>query len=518
MSQVERQIARLSAKQRALFELRLAQLRADRPRDIIGRRSSGSGFFPLSFSQQRLWFVDQFESGSAFYNIPYAVRVKGPLHAEVLVGALGAAVRRHESLRTVFGQQNSQPVQIVEPCRAVEIPVIDLGALAGRARESEARRLAAQEAQRPFDLSHGPLFRCALLRLAWQEHVVTLVVHHIIADGESLRLLFRDLIALYRAILTGTPSGLSDLPIQYPDFALWQRDWMRDAFQQQAAYWRRQLAGSPTCLKLACDHPRPEVQGFRGAQHAFVLPRALCDSLEALGHEECSTSFMVLLAGYQVLVHHYADQDDIIVSAPMSYRDRSETAGLVGFFANTLLFRTLFTGEPTFREFLGRVRRTVMEAYAHQFLPLEHVVRELAPSRSLSYSPFLQVGMNYFAHDLEDMPRLPSVIVEEFSFDVTNVQFDLNLVLIRNPQGIRANLQYKIELFERSTVEHLAGQLRHLLELIAERPDATTIELRRLLGKRDEERRGAEKAELERSSVERFKSRQRRAVNVEVEP
>jgi hypothetical protein len=502
----------LSPKQRAALELRLEQLRRSRPGNAGMDCAAASGPVPLSFPQQRLWFVDQLEHGSSFYNVPAAVRLRGPLLPAELRRALDEVVGRHEALRTVFREHEGQAVQLVQaPQGPAELPLVDLQGLAAEAAAREARRLVVEEAKRSFDLARGPLLRCRLLRLAEREHIVVCVMHHIVSDWWSLGVLFRELTTAYRAFAAGVPPRLPALSSQYRDFALAQHQMRGEALEAQCAYWRRQLAGAPAFLNLPTDRPRPAVQTFRGAQSLLSLPPDLGIALEALSLAESCTLFITLLAAYQIFLHHRSGQSDFVVSAPIGLRDRKESEPLIGFFVNTLLFRADLSQDPTVREVLARVKTVVLEARAHQHLPLEQIIEEAAPERSLRYSPLLQASLNFVdGWDLD--PGIPGQEAEELEIDSEESQFELNFVVKRTPRGLDGRLQYRTDLFLASTMRTCGEQLRQILDWMVAKPEAHLAEIRRQLDHEKERRRRSEKSNLEQSSRDRFRERRRKAV------
>ncbi|MFB3092706.1 MAG: condensation domain-containing protein, partial [Dehalococcoidia bacterium] len=359
--------------------------------------ASRDGDLPLSFAQQRLWFLEQWEPNSSIYNVPVALRLTGPLNVAALEQSLNEISRRHEALRTTFSVVDGQPAQVIAPKLNLTLPVLDLRELTEIERDAEVQRLVVEEAQAPFDLAQGPLLRASLLRLGQEEHVLMLTMHHVVSDGWSLNVLFRETTTLYQAFSTGEPSPLPEIPIQYADFALWQRQWLQgEELESQLAYWKEQLDGIPPVLELPTDRPRPAVETFRGAQQFLLLPDALTRSLKALSQREEVTLFMTLLAAFQTLLHRYTGQDDILVGFPIANRNRAEIEGLIGFFVNTLVLRTDLSGEPTFRELLGRVREVALDAYTHQDLPFEKLVAELHPERDISRNPLFQVIFQLF--------------------------------------------------------------------------------------------------------------------------
>jgi amino acid adenylation domain-containing protein len=440
-----------------------------------------TGALPLSFAQERLWFIDRLEAGSATYNILAARRLDGALDQAALERALGEIVRRHESLRTVFAQVDGSPVQVIAPFGGFALPVEDLSGLGEGDREAAVRQRAGEEAARPFDLAAGPLFRAALLRLGAEDHALLLSMHHIVSDGWSTGVLFRELSALYAAYLKGRESPLSELPVQYADYAVWQREQLAgEALDRQLAYWKEQLAGAPELLELPTDHPRPPVQTFRGASVPVQLSSELLERLQALGRSEGATLYMTLLGAFQVLLSKYAGSDDVVVGSPIAGRTRGEVEELIGFFVNTLVLRTDLSGDPSFRETLRRVREATLGAYAHQEVPFEKLVVELQPERSLSHSPLFQV-MFTLQNAVDGGSVLPGLVVRGVGAERANAQFDLSLELAATPQGLRGALTYSTDLFERGTVERMLGHLERVLDQVAADADARLSRLE-LLG------------------------------------
>ena len=349
--------------------------------------------FPCSFAQERLWFLDQLFPGSPLYNIPAALRLSGALDVEALTRGLNEIVARHESLRTTIVAVDGQPLQFIDRRASVSLPVVDLGGLPQSEREGRARRLVEEEARRPFDLARGPLLRAGLLRLDEEDHVLLLTMHHIVSDEWSSGIFYGELATLYEAFRAGRPSPLGELPIQYADFAIWQREWLQgEVLEAQLSYWMEQLGGVPALLELPTDRPRRAEQTDRGGWESLGLPREVSERLRALGREEGATPFMTHLAAFQVLLYRYTGQEDILVGTPIANRNWAEIEGLIGFFVNTLVLRGKLTGNPTFREFLGQVREVCLGAYDHQDLPFERLVQELQPERSMSRSPVFQVA------------------------------------------------------------------------------------------------------------------------------
>jgi amino acid adenylation domain-containing protein len=427
--------------------------------------------FPTSFAQQRLWFLHQWDSNTPLYNVARPFRLAGPLDVSALERSVNEIVRRHESLRTSFSMVDGQPVQVITPALTITVPVVDLSSIPEVEREAEALRLASEEARLPFDLSHGPLLRVTVLRLAEQEHCLLLTLHHIVSDGWSMSVLFRELSALYKALLTGKPSPLAELPIQYPDFAVWQRRWLQgEVLNRQLAYWKKKLADAPAALELPTDRPRPPVQTYRGARQSLVLPKELNEALKTLSRRQGVTLFMTLLAAFQTLLYRYTGQDDIVVGSPIAGRNRKEIEGLIGFFVNTLVLRTDLSGDPSFRELLGRVRDGALDAYTHQELPFEKLVEELHPRRSLSHSPLFQV---LFA--LQNVPttglQLAGLTVSGLKADRETATFDLSLQIVEESNSLKGTIEYNTDLFDEATIGRMRGHFQTLLESIVADPD-----------------------------------------------
>ncbi|HEU4556898.1 MAG TPA: amino acid adenylation domain-containing protein, partial [Longimicrobium sp.] len=467
----------LSAAKRALIEARLrGQVRSA---DIVPRINRDGA--PLSFAQERLWFLDRLEPGSATYNISLARRLEGALDKAALERALGEIVRRHEALRTVFAEVDGSPVQVITLFDGFTLRLDDLSGLADAARGVEVRRRATEEAMRPFDLTAGPLFRAALLRLGAEDHVLLLSMHHIVSDGWSMEVLFRELSALYAAYREGRESPLPALPVQYADYAAWQREHLRgEVLERQLSYWREHLAGAPELVELPADHPRPAVQTFRGASERIELPGELLERLRTLGRSEEATLYMVVLSAFQVLLSKYSGSEDIVVGSPTAGRTRKEVAGLIGFFVNTLVLRAHLGGDPSFREVLRRVREATLDAHEHQELPFEKLVAELQPERSLSHSPLFQVL--FTLQNAEGRGgALLGLKVSGVNAELASAKFDLSLELAATPQGLRGGLNYSTDLFERGTAERMLGHLARVLEQVTADADVRLSQLE-LLG------------------------------------
>ncbi len=484
MSDLSERVANLSPEKRALLSLRLKQQagKASKPAAIPRRVATTPA--PLSFAQQRLWFIDQLDPNSPLYNIPAALRLTGSLNVSVLERTLNEVVRRHQVLRTRFAAVTDQPVQIIAPELILRLPVVDLHALPAAERATEAHRLAAEEARQPFDLTRGPLLRARLLCLTSDEHVLLLTMHHIISDGWSLGVFVQEVVALYTTFSDNKPSPLPDLPIQYADFACWQREWLspdggrqsENVVGKQLTYWKQQLGGELPVLELPTDHPRPAEQSHRGAQIEFDLPSRLLRALQTLSRQEGVSLYMTLLAAFQILLHRYTRQEDICVGTPIANRNRSEIERLIGFFVNTLVIRTDLSGAPSFRELLRRVREATLGAYAHQDLPFEMLVDALQPDRTLSFTPLFQV---MFA--LQNAPMqafdLPGLVASRMENHNGTSKFDLSLLMEENADKLTGWLEYNTDLFDEPTIQRMIGHFGTLLAGIIANPDQSITRL-----------------------------------------
>ncbi len=441
---------------------------------VAGR---GEDHPPLSFAQQRLWFLDQLEPGSGAYNIPLSLRLDGDMDLPAFAGALAEIVRRHATLRTTFQSLDGEPIQVVDAAAALPLAMVDLQGLARSRREESLAALVREDAVRPFDLARGPLVRWLVVRLGAAEHAMLAAVHHIVADGWSVGILIRELSLLYAALTAGRPSPLAELPIQYADFALWQRGWLRgEVLAAELGYWRDRLAGAPPFLDLPADRPRPAALSQRGSSRSLRLPAALSRSLVSLGRTELATPFMVLLTVFQALLSRHSGEDDISIGTPIVGRNREELEPLIGFFVNTLVLRTDLAGDPSIRELLGRVRETTLAAHAHQDLPFERLVEELQPQRSLSHSPLFQVMFDV-AHASPAPLRLPGLEVRELGSPAESAKFDLTLSLVHHEEGISGVLTYSTDLFDGTTIERLLQRFEVLLGGALDAPGSPLSEL-----------------------------------------
>jgi amino acid adenylation domain-containing protein len=427
--------------------------------------------FPVSFAQQRLWFLDQFEPGSPFYNIPTAVRLTGRMEVDVLTRSLNEIIRRHEALRTTFSTIDGQPVQIIHPGLVISVPVVDLRHLPIGDRAAESLRLANVEARGPFDLSTGPLIRVTLLLLGDEDYIVLLTMHHIISDGWSMGVFIYELTMLYEAYVTAKPSPLPELAIQYADFSEWQREWLQgDVLEGQVNYWLQQLGGKVPVLELPTDRSRPPVLTSRGASYSATFPKHLTDSIKVFSQQNGATMFMTLLAAFQALLYRYTGQLDITIGSPIANRNRGELESLIGVFINTVVFRTNLSGEPTFRRLLERVREVTLGAYANQDVPFEAIVDRLGLPRDMSHTPLFQVMFI-----LQNAPvrarQLPGLMMEPVEVHSGTSIFDITLVMGEMTDGLSVSVEYNTDLFNPDTIQRMVAHLQTLLESATQNPD-----------------------------------------------
>ena len=476
--------AKLSPEKQAMLEKRLrGKSGSHTPAPHIPRRSD-QGPAPLSFAQERLWFLEQLVPGNTGYIIPIAVRLTGRLHMWALMQALNTIVARHETLRTTFATIDGQTLQIIGPARPLPLPVIDLSTQPANLREDAVRQIAGAELRQPFDLTQGPLLRAHLLRLDASDHVLLLTMHHIISDGWSLKVLIQEMMVLYKAYQESgvrpglvPPDPLMPLPIQYADFAVWQCNQLQGAnLDSQLSYWRERLAEAPPTLELPLDRPRPAVQTFAGAIHTFELPAALIEAIRGLNQREGLTLFMTLLGAFDALLARYTGQTQVVIGTSIANRHYGEMEGLIGFFVNSLVMHTDLSGDPSFRELLTRVLETALGAYAHQDLPFEKLVEALRPKRDPSRHPIFQVMFT-----LQNIPmpaiELPGLTLKPFAFDSRAAQFDLSLTMVKSTDTITGTLEYNTDLFEPTTIARMAEHFLALLEHAVAHPETRLSQL-----------------------------------------
>ncbi|HAG82187.1 MAG TPA: non-ribosomal peptide synthetase, partial [Cyanobacteria bacterium UBA12227] len=441
------------------------------------QRISRDGKLTLSFAQQRLWFLSQLEVHNPFYNMAGALRLQGPLNQAALAQSLNEILRRHEVLRTRIRTVDEQPELVISSVTTLPLPVLDLSELPTAQQETNAKELIRAEAQQPFDLKSDLMLRVKLLRLGEQEHIALFTLHHIASDGWSIDVLVQELSVLYQAFCNGQSSPLAELPIQYVDFATWQRQWLQgEVLAVQLAYWRQHLDGAPSVLELPTDYLRPAIQTFQGATYTFALSQEQSIALKTLSQQEGSTLFMTLLAAFKTLLYRYTGSEDIVVGSPVANRNRAELEGLIGFFVNTLVLRTDLSGNPTFRELLSRIREVALGAYAHQDLPFEKLVEELQPQRNLSYNPLFQV-MFVLQNTPKSEITLSGLTLSAVESDRTTAMFDLTLYMEETDSGLIGTFEYSTDLFEANTIARMAGHLQTLLSGIVTDRDRHLYEL-----------------------------------------
>jgi amino acid adenylation domain-containing protein/non-ribosomal peptide synthase protein (TIGR01720 family) len=489
-TEIAKRIAELPLEKRALLFQQLQRQRQKEPgaeTERIPRSARDRETYPLSFAQQRLWFLYNFEPESPEYNIPQAFRIAGDLDREVMQRALREVVRRHETLRTTFRSLEGEPAQVIAQVVDMEVPFIDARERVATPEDAwpEALRLAAADAREPFDLTLGPLMRARLFRTGEREHLLYYNVHHIAYDGWSQGVFARELAAIYDAFAAGIPSPLPELPVQYLDFAIWQRQWLSgEVLERQLAYWRRQLASVPP-LELPADRPRPAVRTHTGAALPMPFPEPLQRDLESFVRSQGSTLFIALTAVFKALLHHWTTQEDIAVGTLIANRRRPELEGLIGFFANSLVLRTDLTGDPTFRELLRREREVSLDAHTHQDVPFEKLVEELNPPRDLARTPLFQVMLILLNAPGEALD-LPGLKLQPVAIDSRTSKMEITFYLTETPAGLDGFVEHNTDLFDRSTMARLLGHYRRVLAAVVADPEVRLSELPLLS---DDERR-----------------------------
>jgi amino acid adenylation domain-containing protein len=475
-------------------------------------RAAREGAIPLSFAQQRLWFLDRLQPGLVAYNNSAALRLGGKLDTLALERTLTEIIRRHENLRTTFGQVDGQPVQLIASPEASRWLLVDLSEVASEEREASIQYHAREHARQPFDLATGPLLRTTLLRLSSEEHVALFTMHHIISDGWSLGVLVKEVAALYTAYSRGEESTLEELSIQYADYAVWQREWLQgEALDAQVGYWKKNLAGAPELLDLASNRTRPSTPTFRGAQAPLRISQGLTAEIKRLSQHEGATLFISLLAAFNVLLHYYTRREDIIVGTDVANRTRVEMESLIGFFVNQLVLRTDLSGDPTFGELLGRVRETALGAYDNQDVPFEKIVEAVNPARSTTYAPLFQVKLT-----LQNAPTealvLPGLDISPLRIDTGSSRLDLFINLHDTEDGLAGIVEYSTDLFEETAIKHLIENYEAILRHITIDPQTRLSRLRQLVAEAEEQRWTAARKELKAAGLGKLKGARRRAV------
>ncbi|MDY6802245.1 MAG: condensation domain-containing protein [Cyanobacteriota bacterium] len=463
---------------------------------------SRSQAIPLSWTQQRLWFLDRLEGGSnAAYNLSTALEIKGPLNVEALEKTLAEIIGRHEALRTSFKLADETAVQAIAPDVSATLPIKDLQELSPEEKDAEVGSLAMAEISRPFDLAEGPVIRNILLRLGETSHVLLSTIHHIVFDGWSTVIFIKELSSLYEAFVRDLPSPLPELPIQYADFAVWQREWLKDeVLKPQIDYWKEKLASTPALLALPTDRPRPLVDSMAGDSETFKLDSQITAKLKELSKNSGTTLYMVVLAAFSTLLYRYSSQADIAIGSPIGSRYPKETEPLIGLFINTLVLRTDLSGNPSFLELLKRVRRVTLEAYENQHVPFEKLVEELKIERTLSRNPLFQVWYTLQDTAVEGL-ELSGLEVRSLEFENPTAIFDLELILEYIPSGLKGRLRYKTDLFDRASAVQMVRHFQTLLESIVADPG---MELNNLQLLTDAERGGYTEQDFPEAELSRL--------------
>lgn len=509
-SELAASIATLTPAQLELLHAHLKKLdkkAGGEQRQRITRRRRDSNTAELSFAQQRMWFLEQLTPGTPTYNIPCAIRLSGRLDVAALERSLNEIVRRHETLRTTFADRDGRPTQSISESLTLTLNFIDLHGLGERERETRAASLVNDDAQQPFDFKRGPLLRTTLLRVVEEEeHVLLLTIHHIICDKWSLDVLLRELVLLYGAFSRNQPSPLPELPFQYADFAQWQQEYLSgEVVERQFAFWKKQLEGAAPYLNLPTDHPRPDLQSFRGARYPVSFPRALADEVDAFSQRAGSTFFITALAAFKALLHIYTKQTDILLGTTILGRHQPEAEALIGFFANTLVLRADLSGDPTFRALLARVQQMLLDSHEHQDLPFEKLVERLCAERDPSRHPFFQVMFNLQTSPVEEL-ALPDLTFNRIEADSGTVKFDLTIFLLKSARGLNGFFIYNKDLFEVETITRLTEDYETVLRCVAGSPDARLSELAGMLAQERARRQATKRDEMRRVNLEKLKT------------
>ena len=521
--ELEKRRSALSTKKQALLAKMLSrQGDNDAPQFSISRKSqhfrefvpisilprTGSDdFFPASFAQRRLWFLDQLQHGSPVYNNLETYCFTGDLHIVALKQSLNEIIKRHETLRTTFLMMDGRLMQRIAPHLTIELSVHNLEELPVHEQEAAMMQLAVVEAQRPFDLEAGPLIRAWLLRQTQTKHMLLLALHHIISDGWSMGVLYQELTALYDAYSKGKPSPLTNLPVQYADYAAWQQEWLQDSvLEPQLAYWKQQLAGAPPLLELPFDKPRPPVETFRGTYERFTLPSSLIAELENIARREGVTLFMILLTALMLLLSYASSQDDIVVGTDVANRRSVEIERLIGFFVNQLVLRADLSGNPTLSELLQRVRKAVLDAYEHQDVPFDQLVKALNPVRHPDRSPLFQTKL-VLQHIPAILPSSSAVTIARQLIDNGTAQLDLLLILHQAPSGeLQGFWQYNTDLFEAKTIARMNQHFSVILKTLATSLAYKLSDIKALLDQVDREHRHSQQRQLAQLRHHRLKT------------
>ena len=455
----------MNKKQSAINQLSLEEKRQLLAK-LEQKKKQKKQLFPLSFAQSRLWFLDSLQGDIGAYNIPAALELKGKLNLNILKKSLNEIIRRHEILRTVFIVIKGDAKQKIISDVTLDMPLIDVQNLSKREQEKEIKTNIKYQALQPFNLEKTPLLRSVIFQRDKEDYVLLFTVHHIIADYWSMRVLIQELALIYQAFSQQKPSPLPSLPIQYADFAVWQRKWLQGKEKsEQLEYWSKKLENHPPILQLTTDFPRPAIQSFRGTTEEFFLSPEVSDSLKTLSRQAGTTLFMTLLAAFKILLYRYTGQNDISVGSTVANRNRTEIENLIGLFVNNLVFRTQIKSHISFRDFLSEVKEVALGAYAHQDLPFEYLVEILQPERNLSHKPLFQVM--FILHNTPSQKvNLPGLTLKTLSWESQTSRFDLSLDMYETDSGLRGVFEYNTDLFRESTIKRLIANFKILLDSI----------------------------------------------------
>jgi amino acid adenylation domain-containing protein len=481
MSNNSKEFDSLSEKKKIILERLLREKKEEKEKQTtdIGtiQRRKQEGPVPLSFAQQRMWFLEQLEPGSHAYNIPSAMRITGKLDIPALEQGLNTIIKRHESMRTIFEEADGIPTQVIKPHLEIKMDYMDLRNITEEEKESRVKEFATEDNRKPYNLSKGPLIRASLLQLYNEEHILILNMHHLISDGWSMRVLMQEIGAVYCGILDGKNVSLPELNIQYADYASWQRNSMQGEYlKQQLEVWKKQLEGCNFVLEVPTDHPRPPVQSFKGSRHYIELPENLVKTLNDMCRQKGVTMFMMLLAAFKVLLLRYTGQGDMVVGTPVAGRSRTELEGLIGFFVNMLVLRTDLSDNPSFSELLHRVRKMNLEAIANQDVPFENLVEELQPQRDLSRNPLFQVAFGYQSETIPPV-EFKGLSFESIEVDSSTARFDIEFQTWKSGSGISGYLEYSTDLYSKDTIKRMADYYKTILEGIAANPDRPVMSI-----------------------------------------
>ncbi|NJK50531.1 condensation protein [Candidatus Gracilibacteria bacterium] len=472
MDNLSKRITALSPEQRKLFELHLKKKNLSSVKTQSIPKREDVSLLPLSFHQQRLWILHQLDPDSPAYNIPIAILLEGVLNVKALEQSLNQIRQRHEVLQTCFKLFEGKPVQEKVIDLVLKLPTIDLRKLSENKQQQLVQNLAKEEAQRPFDISQEPLLRVKLLQLSETRYLMLFTMHHIVSDAWSRGVVIRELVALYEAICSSQPSPLPELPIQYADFAAWQKQWLQgEVLESQLAYWKKQLGGNLPVVNLPTNRPRLELQSFRGSKQSTRFPQSLTEELKFFSQQQKVTLFTTLLAGFYILLNWYTKDDDIVIGTDVANRHLTETEDLIGFFINQLVLRANLSGNPTFQDFLMQVRQITLDAYAHQDLPFDKLVEALNPERKLSRSPLFQIKFV-----LQNTP-IPSLELSALSVSVLDevdngtATLDLFIAIIEQKEGMLATVQYNTDLFNVDSIKQLLKDFEMVLNIIIKMPN-----------------------------------------------